>query len=46
MWLAPAARARTGQACSTGIGELHMPLLVLHSPTDDTVDIANAGEIF
>ena len=28
------------------IRELHLPLLVLHSPTDDTVDIANAGEIF
>ncbi len=28
------------------IGELNLPLLVLHSPTDDTVDIANAGEIF
>jgi putative redox protein len=28
------------------IRELHHPLLVLHSPTDDTVDIANAGEIF
>lgn len=28
------------------IGELDLPLLVLHSPTDNTVDIANAGEIF
>ncbi|MBS2531230.1 alpha/beta fold hydrolase [Catenulispora sp. NF23] len=28
------------------IRELNVPLLVLHSPTDDTVDIANAGEIF
>ncbi|WP_327297042.1 MULTISPECIES: alpha/beta fold hydrolase [unclassified Streptomyces] len=28
------------------IGELNLPLLVLHSPTDDTVDIDNAGEIF
>jgi putative redox protein len=28
------------------IRELDRPLLVLHSPTDDTVDIANAGEIF
>ncbi|QIY74638.1 alpha/beta fold hydrolase [Streptomyces sp. RLB1-33] len=26
--------------------ELDQPLLVMHSPTDDTVDIANAGEIF
>ncbi|WP_406724019.1 hypothetical protein WJ438_04270 [Streptomyces sp. GD-15H] len=29
-----------------GIRELRLPLLVLHSPTDNTVDIANAGEIF
>lgn len=28
------------------IGELGLPLLVLHSPVDDTVDIANAGQIF
>lgn len=28
------------------IRELNLPLLVLHSPTDDTVDIDNAGEIF
>jgi putative redox protein len=28
------------------IRELNLPLLVMHSPTDDTVDIANAGEIF
>ncbi|MFI2261330.1 alpha/beta hydrolase family protein [Streptomyces tubercidicus] len=28
------------------IGELDLPLLVLHSPTDNTVDIDNAGEIF
>jgi putative redox protein len=28
------------------IRELDLPLIVLHSPTDDTVDIANAGEIF
>ncbi|MED7826407.1 alpha/beta hydrolase family protein [Streptomyces chiangmaiensis] len=28
------------------IGELDLPLLVLHSPTDNTVDIANAGQIF
>ncbi|MEU1593397.1 alpha/beta fold hydrolase [Streptomyces sp. NPDC005708] len=28
------------------IRELHVPLLVLHSPTDNTVDIANAAEIF
>ncbi|WP_235029643.1 hypothetical protein [Streptomyces sp. 3213.3] len=28
------------------IGELDLPLLVLHSPADDTVDIANAGQIF
>ncbi|MBF9072647.1 alpha/beta hydrolase family protein [Streptacidiphilus fuscans] len=28
------------------IRDLNMPLLVMHSPTDDTVDIANAGEIF
>ncbi|MFE2373672.1 alpha/beta hydrolase family protein [Streptomyces sp. NPDC059398] len=28
------------------IGELNLPLLVLHSPTDDTVHIDNAGEIF
>jgi putative redox protein len=28
------------------IRELNLPLLVLHSPTDDTVDISNAGEIF
>lgn len=28
------------------IGELNLPLLVLHSPTDSTVDIDNAGEIF
>jgi putative redox protein len=28
------------------IRELNRPLIVLHSPTDDTVDIANAGEIF
>ncbi|MEU9380370.1 hypothetical protein AB0D38_04910 [Streptomyces sp. NPDC048279] len=26
--------------------ELHLPLLVLHSPVDATVDIVNAGEIF
>jgi putative redox protein len=25
---------------------LHMPLLVMHSPTDNTVGIANASEIF
>ena len=28
------------------IGRLGLPLLVMHSPTDDTVDIANASEIF
>ncbi|MEV3931158.1 MULTISPECIES: S9 family peptidase [unclassified Streptomyces] len=28
------------------ISELNLPLLVMHSPTDSTVDIANAGEIF
>ncbi|WP_275466177.1 alpha/beta hydrolase family protein [Streptomyces noursei] len=28
------------------IRELNLPLLVLHSPTDQTVDIDNAGEIF
>ncbi|SEL16054.1 alpha/beta hydrolase family protein [Streptacidiphilus jiangxiensis] len=28
------------------IRDLNRPLLVMHSPTDDTVDIANAGEIF
>jgi pimeloyl-ACP methyl ester carboxylesterase len=28
------------------IRELRIPLLVLHSPTDETVDISNAGEIF
>lgn len=28
------------------IRDLNLPLLVMHSPTDDTVDIANAGEIF
>jgi putative redox protein len=28
------------------IGQLGLPLLVMHSPTDDTVDIANASEIF
>ncbi len=28
------------------IRELHMPLLVMHSPTDNTVGIANASEIF
>lgn len=28
------------------IGELGLPLLVMHSPTDDTVDIENASEIF
>jgi putative redox protein len=28
------------------VRELDRPLLVMHSPTDDTVDIANAGEIF
>ncbi|WP_369368036.1 hypothetical protein AB5L52_39090 [Streptomyces sp. CG4] len=27
------------------IRELHLPLLVMHSPTDNTVDVANAGEI-
>lgn len=28
------------------IRELGQPLLVMHSPTDNTVDISNAGEIF
>ena len=28
------------------IRELGSPLLVMHSPTDSTVDISNAGEIF
>lgn len=28
------------------IGELNLPLLVAHSPTDSTVDIDNAAEIF
>lgn len=28
------------------IREVNLPLLVLHSPTDQTVDIDNAGEIF
>lgn len=28
------------------IGEVDLPLLVAHSPTDSTVDIANAAEIF
>lgn len=28
------------------IRELHLPLLVMHSPTDATVGIENAGEIF
>ncbi|WP_331760338.1 alpha/beta fold hydrolase (plasmid) [Streptomyces sp. NBC_01471] len=28
------------------IRKVNQPLLVLHSPTDSTVDIANAGEIF
>jgi alpha-beta hydrolase superfamily lysophospholipase len=28
------------------IGQLGLPLLVMHSPTDDTVDIENASEIF
>ncbi|MEV7389211.1 alpha/beta fold hydrolase [Streptomyces sp. NPDC091215] len=28
------------------ISELNLPLLVLHSPVDTTVDISNAGEIF
>jgi putative redox protein len=28
------------------IRNLHMPLLVMHSPTDNTVGIANASEIF
>jgi pimeloyl-ACP methyl ester carboxylesterase len=28
------------------VRELDRPLLVMHSPTDDTVDISNAGEIF
>ncbi|MFF4740860.1 alpha/beta hydrolase family protein [Streptomyces sp. NPDC001262] len=28
------------------ISKLNLPLLVLHSPTDHTVDITNAGEIF
>ncbi|MEU2624410.1 alpha/beta fold hydrolase [Streptomyces sp. NPDC007157] len=28
------------------VREMDQPLLVMHSPTDDTVDIANAGEIF
>ncbi|NLU70216.1 alpha/beta fold hydrolase [Streptomyces sp. HNM0574] len=28
------------------IGEVNLPLLVAHSPTDSTVDIANAAEIF
>jgi len=28
------------------IRELRLPLLVMHSPTDSTVDISNAGEIF
>ncbi|PWN03934.1 osmotically inducible protein OsmC [Nocardioides silvaticus] len=28
------------------IRDLHMPLLVMHSPTDNTVGIANASEIF
>ena len=28
------------------IRELHLPLLVMHSPTDSTVGVDNAGEIF
>ena len=28
------------------IRDLGLPLLVMHSPTDETVDISNAGEIF
>ncbi|MFD5393397.1 hypothetical protein ACFWJW_04040 [Streptomyces sp. NPDC127097] len=28
------------------IGELDLPLLVLHSPNDNTVHIDNTGEIF
>ena len=28
------------------IKRLHMPLLILHSPTDNTVGIENASEIF
>jgi alpha-beta hydrolase superfamily lysophospholipase len=28
------------------IGQLGLPLLVMHSPTDDTVDIENASQIF
>ena len=35
-------RADLGQR----IGELGVPLLVMHSPDDDTVDIENASEIF
>ncbi|MEX0428722.1 alpha/beta hydrolase family protein [Nocardioides sp. DS6] len=30
----------------TRIRELHLPLLVMHSPTDNTVSIDNASEIF
>lgn len=30
----------------TKIKELHLPLLILHSPTDNTVGIENASEIF
>ncbi len=35
-------RADLGQR----IGELGLPLLVMHSPDDDTVSIDNASEIF
>lgn len=28
------------------VPKLHRPLLVMHSPTDDTVDISNAADIF
>ena len=31
---------------SQRISQLSLPLLVMHSPTDDTVDIENASEIF
>lgn len=31
---------------ATQIGQLKLDLLILHSPTDDTVSISNAGEIY
>ena len=32
--------------CREYVRSLRKPLLILHSPVDDTVDISNAGEIF